>query len=205
MTAQTLNTKDAEKLRVRVMADMGIEVQKPHIETVPERDARLRTEYLSLMNRAISENKRLREIVDDNMSTNVRNFVKNRPEDMELNEAWEAVPREVSPNRRNEYLELLNTVKAEGKLLFPYLNDKIKYTNIVAFVKRRPDDAELTKALNDVIDNSEGSLPSGVSLLPSGNYRARLRHKGSHTSLGTFNTIEEAEAAVLKAKEENTK
>lgn len=47
--------------------------------------------------------------------------------------------------------------------------------------------------------NSSGlqgrDLPKGITLNPSGKYRARLHHKGITYSLGTFKTVQEASQA----------
>lgn len=50
--------------------------------------------------------------------------------------------------------------------------------------------------------NYEHGLPKGIVQVPSGRFRARLYHKGVNYSLGTHDTVEEAELAYnTKAKE----
>lgn len=44
--------------------------------------------------------------------------------------------------------------------------------------------------------NKSSKLPRGITKNPSGKYRARVTYKGKTYSLGTFDTIEEAEKVV---------
>lgn len=43
------------------------------------------------------------------------------------------------------------------------------------------------------------SLPRGIDRLPSGSYRARLTREGRQRTVGTFRTLEAAEAAYRQA------